>query len=202
MKRVVLLFVLFFFSMPNLVADSAQQPLDMLRGPIDQVISILKDPQYQDEGQNDVKMEKIWNIIRELFDFTEMGKRSLARNWGSFTPQQRKEFSQVFAKFLGNTYIHKIQKDYKNEEVIYEKQEMVTKAKAIVKTKVIRDTLEIPVNYRMLIRHGVWRVYDVNIEGVSLVKNYRSQFGKILMRKSPAQLIERLRENVKKQKKG
>lgn len=202
MKKIILILVFLFVAMPPLVAHSAQQPLDALQGPIDQIVTILNDPQYNDAAHKDVEREKIWEIIRKLFDFTEMAKRSLARNWRSFTPEQRKRFSGVFAEFLGNTYLDKIQKGYQNERVIYVKQERVTETKALVRTKIVRENLETPVNYSMRLREGAWRVYDVNIEGVSLVKNYRTQFGKILLNKSPDQLIERLKDKVKKQRKG
>ena len=201
MKKIIVILVFLFIGIPSLVAHSAQQPLDALQGPIDQVIAILNDPQYQDVTHKDLERQKIWKIIRELFDFTEMAKRSLARNWRTFTPEQRKRFSGIFAEFLGNTYLDKMQKGYQNERVIYMKQEMVTDSKALVKTKILRENLEMPVNYSMRMRKGTWKVYDVNIEGVSLVKNYRTQFGKILLKKTPDQLIERLKEKVKKQRK-
>ncbi|MBN1843825.1 MAG: ABC transporter substrate-binding protein [Deltaproteobacteria bacterium] len=200
MKKIIPVLVVLLIGMPSL-AQSAQ-PLDALRGPIDSIISVLNDPQYQDSAKRDVEREKIWEIIFKLFDFTEMAKRTLARNWRGFTPQERKEFTQVFAEFLGNTYIDKIQKDYQEEKVVYVKEEMVTDSKALVKTKIVRETLEIPVNYGMKLRDGVWKVYDVNIEGVSLVKNYRTQFNKILLSKSASHLIERLKKKIEQQKEG
>lgn len=200
MKKIIPILVVLLIGTSSL-AQSAQ-PLDALRGPVDNIISVLNDPQYEDSAKRDVEREKIWKIIRKLFDFTEMAKRTLARNWRSFTPQERKEFTQVFAEFLGNTYIDKIQKDYREETVVYVKQETVTDSKALVTTKIVRETLEIPVNYSMKLRDGVWRVYDVNIEGVSLVKNYRTQFNKILLSKSASHLIERLKKKIEQQKQG
>lgn len=200
MKKIIPILVVLLIVIPSL-AQSAQ-PLDALRGPVDSIISVLNDPQYQDSAKRDFEREKIWEIIRKLFDFTEMAKRTLARNWRSFTPQERKEFTQVFGEFLGNTYISKIQKDYKKEMVVYVKEEMVTDSKALVKTKIVREALEIPVNYGMKLHDGVWRVYDVNIEGVSLVKNYRTQFNKILLSKPPSHLIERLKKKIEQQKQG
>ncbi len=199
MKKVTRWLVFGLFGMFAASVSGAQEPLEALRGPITEVVSVLQNPQYQEGGQVEAGREKIWSVIGELFDFTEMAKRSLARNWRAFSPVERKEFSQVFARFLGNTYLDKIQKDYRNEEVMFGKQEMLNSTKALVKTTVMRDTVEIPVDYKMLNRGGAWRVYDVNIEGVSLVKNYRTQFGKILMRKSPAELIDRLRKKVAEQ---
>lgn len=181
-------------------AYAALEPLEALRGPIDKVVSILKDSQHQNTSKAESERERLWDTMRGLFNFTEMAKRTLARNWRRFAPQQRKAFSEVFGKFLGNTYLNKIQKGYQNEKVVYLGQQKVSDSRAIVKTKIVRENVEIPVNYSMKTCKGAWRVYDVNIEGVSLVKNYRSQFNKLLMKNSPAQLIERLKKKVEKQK--
>ncbi len=202
MKKIIPLFVLLFVGLFSVSSDCGQQPLDALRGPINEVISILKDPKYEDASQKDLEREQLWAAMRKLFDFTEMAKRSLARNWKAFAPEQRKEFSEVFGEFLGNAYLNKIQKDYQDEEVVYGKQEILTDTKAVVKTKIIRETVEIPVDYSMKARNGAWRVYDVNIEGVSMIKNYRTQFNKILATKSPTELIERLKKKIEKQKQG
>ncbi|MBW2108370.1 MAG: ABC transporter substrate-binding protein [Deltaproteobacteria bacterium] len=179
----------------------AQEPMDALRGPIDRVISILKDPQYQDPSKQALERERLWEAMHDLFNFTDMAKRTLARNWKRFSPPERKSFVTVFREFLGNNYLDKIQKGYKNEKVVYLEQQMLSPDKALVKTKIIREDIEIPVHYRMKMYRGGWRAYDVNIEGVSLVKNYRTQFNKLLMKGSPAELIERLKRKIEKQKK-
>jgi len=175
------------------------EPMDALKEPVEQVISLLKEPQYQDETQKDIQRDKIWEVIKKVFDFTEMAKRALARNWQKFTPEEQKEFADLFAELLGNTYIGKIQGGYEDEKVVYLSQQMVTASKAYVKTKILRNSMDIPVAYSMLEQNGSWKVYDVNIEGVGLVKNYRTQFDKILMKDSPAQLIERLKKKIELQ---
>lgn len=177
------------------------EPLDALRGPVEQVLSILKDSRDQNGDSKSVKRGKIRDITHKIFDYTEMSKRALARNWRNFTPRERKEFRDVFAELLENTYIDKIQGEYQDEKVIYLSQELVTAEKALVKTKILRENIDIPVNYSMRMRNETWRIYDVNIEGVSLVKNYRTQFNKILLKESPAQLIERLKKKITQQEK-
>lgn len=172
---------------------SGKEPLDELRQPIDMVIEILRDPLYRDEAKKKLQREKIWDVIRTHFDFLEISKRSLARNWLVFTPKERKEFTEVFGDFLGEIYIDKLQGEFQDEKVVYVGQEMVSDSKALVKTTVIRKTAEIPMNYSMLKNNDGWKIYDVNIEGVSLVQNYRTQFNQTLSKESPAQLIERLR---------
>ena len=103
--------------------------------------------------------------MRKAFDFTELSGRALAANWKTLNPQQRKEFSEVFSEVLGNTYLDKIQGGYRDEKVEYIGQEMVSDTKAVVKTKIIREKGEIPVDYSMRLKNDNWKVYDVQVEG-------------------------------------
>ena len=178
------------------------EPLDALKVPVDQVLGILKDPQYQDAARKDVQREKIWETIRQAFDFEIMGKLALARNWKKFNLPQRKEFTGLFAELLERTYVDKIQGGYEEENVLYLGQKMVSDSKARVATKILRNSIDIPIVYSMVKRNDVWKVYDVKIEGVSLIKNYRTQFGHILAKDSPAQLIERLKKKIELRKKN
>ncbi len=198
-RFVPIFFVLLIMGMSAMAHST--EPLDALRGPVEQVLSILKDSRDQNGDSKSVKREKIREITRKIFDYTEMSKRALARNWRNFTPRERKEFRDLFAELLENTYIDKIQGEYQDEKVIYLSQELVTAEKALVKTKILRQNIDIPVNYSMRMRNETWRIYDVNIEGVSLVKNYRTQFSEILLKESPAQLIERLKKKITQQEK-
>lgn len=177
------------------VAHSAQ-PLDSLKRSMDQGIVILKDPRYQDATDKELQRKKMWETIQKIFDFTEIAKRTLARNWRNFTPQQRQEFTDRFAELLKNTYLDRIQGKFEDEKVIYLSQDMITDSKALVKTKLLRKNKEIPIDYSMRLRNDTWRIYDVRVEGVSMVKNYRTQFNKILLNGSPAKLIERLKEKL------
>lgn len=198
MRRLTFVLLLLCIFTPNLARS--EKPLTIIEMRIDQLINILKNPQYQEMAQKDLLRKKIWEIIREVFDFREMAKRALAHNWKKFTKEQREEFSRLFSELLSNTYIGKIQRGYRDEKVVYLTQKMVTDSKALVKTKVLRQGMEIPVFYSMVKRNETWRVYDINIEGVGLVKNYRSQFSKILLKRSPAQLIEMLKEKIEQEK--
>ncbi len=200
MRKIVPILFLFLMTVSSL-AHGDEQPLDVLKGGVEEALTILKDPQYEGISRKEEQSEKIWQVIRKIFDLREMAKRTLARNWKRFTPQQRTEFSEVFGEFLGNNYLRKIQGGYKGEKVIYLSQEMISGSKAQVKTKILRETIEIPVNYRMLKRSETWKVYDVVIEGVSLMKNYRRQITKLLMKESPDQVIERLKKKIDQQEK-
>jgi phospholipid transport system substrate-binding protein len=176
--------------------SAATSPLEALKIPVETVLGLLKDPKYKDPDQRQQQRDKIFAITRKLFDYTEMSKRALARNWKSFSPQEQLQFVDVFADHLSNSYMDKVQGEYKGETVVFLGQEMVADGKALVTTKVERQPSDISVDYSMLLVDNVWRVYDVNIEGVSLIKNYRSQFDQILVKETPAQLIERLKKKV------
>lgn len=199
-KKIIVFLVLMFFASISFSADLS--PIDSLKGPVDQGLSLLKNPKYMDASQRKDQRDKMWEIIRKAFDFTELGGRTLAVNWKKFSPQQRKEFTDVFAEVLGNAYLDKIQAEYKGENVDYVNQEIVSDNKAVVNTKIKRANEEISVNYSMILKENGWKVYDVKIEGISLVQNYRSQFNEILSKETPDELIKRLNKKLKEQEKG
>jgi phospholipid transport system substrate-binding protein len=178
----------------------SSQPMDVLKPPIDAVIKILNAPEYKSGGNRSAQRKAIWKIVKGLFDFEEISRRAVARNWRRFSDAQKKEFAEVFSQFLGNTYIDKIQGEYHNEKIVYVDQDVFEGRYAEVRTKIVRESLQIPVYYRMMKESdGQWKVYDVIVEGVSLVKNYRTQFASILRKEKPEQLIERLKKKLAEQ---
>ena len=174
---------------------SAQEikPIDALRGPLDSALAILQDPRYRSGSEREAQKERLWEIIRKVFDFEGITMLAVGQNWKLFSPEQKKVFTDVFTTRLGNSYLNKIQGSFNNERVEFLSQEMLSATKARVKTKIIREVDSIPVDYSVRPVDGAWRIYDVVIEGVSLVANYRSQFNDILSKDSPAVLIERVR---------
>lgn len=193
--------IVFVFILVLPCSAYSMEPVDALKGPMDQVFKLLQDPLYQDASQKDLQREKIWNVVSGIFDFTEMAKRTLTRNWKKFSPEQRKEFTHLFAELLGNTYIGRMQGEYEGDKIFFQDQKKISNSKARVKTKILRGSIDIPIVYSMLNRNGTWKIYDVNLEGVSLVKNYRTQFNKILMKNPPSLLIERLKKKIELQEK-
>jgi len=182
---------------------SAQEvkPIDALRGPLDSALAILQDPRYRMAKEKEAQKEKLWEIIRRVFDFEGITMLAVGQNWKLFSPEQKKEFTDVFTTRLGNSYLNKIQGTFNNERVEFLSQEMLSSTKARVKTKIIREVDSIPVDYSVRPVDGAWRIYDVVIEGVSLVANYRSQFNDILSKDSPDVLIERVRsQNIAQEK--
>jgi phospholipid transport system substrate-binding protein len=171
----------------------AVKPIEALRGPLDSAIAILQDPRYRIPAEKEAQKEKLWVLIRQVFDFEGISMLAVGQNWKLFSPEQKKVFTDVFTTRLGNSYLNKIQGSFNNEKVEFLSEEALSPAKYIVKTKIIREVDSIPVDYRVRQVDGVWRIYDVLVEGVSLVANYRSQFNDILSKDSPDVLIERVR---------
>ena len=176
------------------------EPIAVIKAPIDAVIAILNDPRYMASGTKSDQRKEIWKVINPMFDFQEISRRAVARHWSDFSAGEKTEFIDVFAQFLGNTYIDKIQGEYHNEQVIYLDQVLHADQYAEVRTQLVRETIDIPVNYRLIKdQSGQWKVYDIIVEGVSLVKNYRTQFADILRKETPAQLIQRLNQKLQEQ---
>lgn len=179
----------------------ANDPIEVVKERINNGIALLRDPQYSSPDKKEIQREKIWETVEKAFDFTEVSARALAADWKRFTPEEQKEFTIVFTELLKNTYLDKVQGEYHNEEVVFLGQDMISEDKAVVKTKVLREKIEIPMDYSVRLKDNDWKIYDINIEGVSLVKNYRVQFKDILSKEKPAQLIQRLREKNEQHKK-
>ncbi|MEW6388074.1 MAG: ABC transporter substrate-binding protein [Thermodesulfobacteriota bacterium] len=196
MRRVLgkTLITLFILSLILPVAGAwAGPPTDTVKGVVDEVIRLLKDPALKAPAQRKQRRQLIKQAIDRHFDYEEMAKRSLGATWGSLSRSQRQEFVSLFAELLEASYADKIEK-YHDEKVAYtgESQEADY---AEVRTQLVRKNDKIPMNYRMLDK-SKWMVYDVVIEGVSLVNNYRSQFGRIIRESGYQGLLKRLRTKV------
>lgn len=198
MRKIIYVLIPFFFF--TALPAYAVGPMDELKGPIDRVIDILKDPQYNDESKKDSQHDKMWGIIKSVFDFDKISQLALAKYRKKFNKEQMETFTEEFTELLGNTYIKKIQGEFKNEKVKYLKEKIDKKGRATVKTVIVRESVEVPIDYKMWKKSEKWRIFDVKVEGVSLVKNYRTQFSKILFKETPDQLIERIKN--KNQNKG
>jgi phospholipid transport system substrate-binding protein len=131
-----------------------------------------------------------------MFDFREFSRRVLAAHWKDFTPSQREVFIRLFADFLGRFYMGQLQEKYKDERLIYVSQEMISAGRALVRVKVVWKSQEIPVDLRMIKREEQWKVYDIEVLGISAVRNYRAQFRSLLSKETPAQVIERMKIKI------
>ena len=175
----------------------AGAPLETVKGHVTQVLDVLRDPSLKAESAKKVKKEKIQTIAEKMFDFAELSKRTLAQNWSRFDPDQQKEFVSLYTALLRDTYTNKIM-TYTDEKIVFGSEVELTKNTFEVRSTVKRNAGDIPINYRVMLKDGSWRVYDVVIEGVSLINNYRSQFREILANKPPESLLETLRKKVSK----
>lgn len=181
--------VLFLF----LARDAwAGPPTEQLKTHIDQVIKILEDPALKADGKVRERRAAVRKVANDTFDFAETAKRSLARHWQGRTDKEREEFVQLFADLLERSYISKIEL-YGGEKIQYS-SERLDGDYATVSTKIVtKQGQEVPVDYRMLRRGDRWLVYDVSIEGVSLISNYRTQFNKIIQTSSYGELVKKMR---------
>ena len=186
--------VLFLFSLP--VYDGA--PLNTTQVNVNKVLDVLRDPKLKSESAKETKKQKLRSIYKGMFNEIEFSKRTLARNWNKLNTAQQGEFVQLFEQVLEKAYIDKIL-SYTNEKIDFYKESMNSETQAEVQTKVITSSKEIPIFYRLILKDGAWKVYDVVVENVSLVLNYRTQFNDILAKDTPEQLLEVLRKKVKEQ---
>lgn len=166
---------------------------DQLQAAVERVLKIVQDPELQTPASADRRRSQIRHVAREIFDFDEMAKRALARHWAARTPEQRKRFTQVFADLLEASYVDKIEA-YGGEKIVY-LPELADGDTATVRSKLVtKRGTEVPIDYRMLRDGSRFRVYDVSIEGVSLVSNYRTQFNKIVTTSSFEELLRKMEQ--------
>jgi len=170
----------------------AGDPTNLMKQTIDKVIDILKNKELKKAEKTNERRTAIRKVVGERFDFEEMAKRSLALHWKKRTPEERKEFVPLFSDLLERSYIKKIE-GYTDEKFLYT-DEKIDVDYAVVNTRIItKRNVEIPIEYRLLNKNGKWEVYDVVIEGVSLVNNYRNQFNKIIRKDSYEELVKRMK---------
>jgi phospholipid transport system substrate-binding protein len=173
----------------------AGEPTNQIKETVDEVINILNNKDLKKPENRKIRSDKIREVVNKRFDFAEMAKRSLGIYWRQRTPEEQKEFVSLFSDLLEDTYIRKIER-YEHEKVTYV-GETVDGAYATVKTVIITaKEVEIPVNYKIFKSANKWEVYDVIVEGVSLVNNYRTQFYQIMGSGSYADLVKKLKAKV------
>ena len=194
MRILAYIFLILVTAVPAL--SLAGEPLEDLRRGVDKGILILEDPRYEDASLKKVQQQKLWEVTLQIFDFREFSRRVLASHWKKFTPEQRNQFSQTFAEFLGKFYLGRVQNKYNGEKIFYVNQKIISKSKALVDIKVLWKNVEVPIELRMKKKQGTWKVYDLSALGVSAVSNYRAQFNWMLQNKTPDQVINTLKERI------
>jgi phospholipid transport system substrate-binding protein len=186
-----------FFCLGSLAA--AGQITDNLKLVVDKVLTILKDPAYAAPDKKNERNKLIHETASGTFDWEEMARRTLGPHWRELTPQQQKQFIDIFVDFLERTYISKIDlflqesKDFSAKNISYLQETIEQESYALVETKILLNDKELPLNYKLINKNGKWVVYDLTIEGVGLVANYRTQFNDILANGSFNTLIDKLK---------
>lgn len=170
---------------------------EMVETQVNKVLKTLAEPGFKDQTK-EAKIDKIRSIVNEIFDYTELSKRTLGREWAKFNAPQQGEFVKLFSDLLEKTYADRLL-SYSDEKVVFEKESLLREGQAEVTSNVLTgDGKKIPLDYRLIQKDGNWRVYDVIIEGISLVKNYRDQFRDILVKDSPEEVLKMLRDKAAK----
>ena len=170
----------------------AGAPTDQVKSGTDQVLKIIQDPALKGADKTPVRRQQLRTVADQVFDWQETGKRALGRHWQPLTPEQRQQFSSLFADLVERSYVGKIEL-YSGEKIIYA-GDTIEGDQATVKTKLItKSQTEIPIDYRMQKEGDRWRVYDVLIEGVSLVGNYRTQFNRVIQQTGYDDLVKKMK---------
>jgi phospholipid transport system substrate-binding protein len=193
MKKYSILVVFLLFAVPN--GLFAAEPMDTVKTNIEKVLSVLKNPALQGESAVSAKKEEIRKISDIMFHWPQLSKMTLGKNWDALSAEQQQEFIRLFKEILEAAYIDKILA-YKDEKIDYVSNQALSETKSEVETKIVSGSSPVSIKYRLVNLGGRWGVYDVIVEGVSLAKNYRTQFRDILSKQSPADLIETLRKKV------
>lgn len=175
----------------------AAAPMETIETGVNKVIAKLSQPGFKDQAK-DVQISQLSELINTIFDFRELSIRTLGREWKKMNADQQKEFTQLFRELLQGVYADRLLA-YSDQKVIFDKETMLKQGSAEVQSYLqTSDGKKIPLFYRLTDKSGDWKVYDVIIEGVSMVKNYRTQFREILTKDSPEKLLQILRDKTSK----
>jgi len=174
------------------IAAADASPTDTVRGSVDSILTLLQNKEL-DQATRRKEMRK---VINGRFDFRAMSQRTLATNWKKASKEQQQEFVQLFAQLIENTYIGRVEA-YTDEKVDYPGEKVKGK-KAVVETLILTASADIPINYKVYQKkNGEWWVYDVIIEGISLISNYRSSYQEIVKKEGIDGLIAKMKDKIK-----
>lgn len=195
-QRIVLLWIVVFFALLAIPQKAlAGIPTEQLKNTTDKILAVVTDPALKDPSKSADRRKLIRKAVDERFDWEELSRRALGRHWARRSDEERKTFVELFGQLLERTYLDRVE-GYSGEQVSYV-GETVDGEYAIVEARILTaQRTEVPVLYRMRQRGDSWMVYDIVIEGVSLVANYRNQFQSILARSSYEELVRLLKDRV------
>jgi phospholipid transport system substrate-binding protein len=192
-----LVFATFLVTWLEPLVARAGEATDAIKGTIDEVLRTLADKDLKQPAKHNERRQILEKVVGERFDYREMSRRALGAPWNNLSDKEKDEFVSLFQTLLVNTYADKIE-SYTGEGVHYINERREKDDFAEVRTKVLTGKTDIPLDYRLIKKDSSWRVYDVVVDGVSLVNNYRGQFSKILRTDSYADLVDQLRKKSDK----
>lgn len=191
LKNLTLTLLLLSASLTVPYSNAAQSPTQTVQSAVDAILGIVTDPALEKEE----KRAQMRAIINERFDFRAMSQRTLATNWKKASEEEQQRFVELFAMLIQNSYIGKVEA-YTSETVEYPAEDIKGRL-AVVDTLIITSSKEIPVSYKVYEKNGEWLVYDVIIEGVSLISSYRSSYREIVKKDGFSGLFARMEEKLK-----
>jgi len=177
---------------------ASSEPMAQLKVSVDGIVDILKREELKGPEKYDERQRLIWEVAYEMFDFREMAKSSLGKNWNNISAEERDQFVELFSSLVKKRYIGKIN-DYTDQEIVYTKQ-LIKKNRAMVYSLIIDKGTEIPIIYKLKANQNKWFIYDMKIENVSMVLNYRRDFDSVIRKEKFAGLLERINQQLEKQK--
>lgn len=192
--RVIVLSLLLLLSYLLLPAPSgADGPTEQVRATVEKVLAIVRNPNLRSEAQKENLRAQLAKVIYPRFDFAQMAKRSLGPHWGRRTSEEQREFVKIFSALLEKSYVDRIE-SFTSQIILYTREVQDTNY-AEVDTKIVTDNREgLSINYKLHSVNSEWKVYDLVIENISLVNNYRSQFDRVIARSSFEDLVRIMKE--------
>ena len=185
------LLLLFFYVFPS--RASAGAPTEQIRASVDKVLAILRNPQLKSPAKAKERRDQLRQVISARFDFAEMARRSLGSQWRRLGPKEQEEFVRIFTDLLERAYIDRIE-SYSNEKFVYSR-ENVDKNFAELESRIVTQKgEEFSIHYKAYLVNDEWKVYDVVVENISLINNYRSQFSRVITNSSYEELVRRMKE--------
>ena len=174
------------------IASAEMSPLESIRGSVDNILTLLQNKELDQA----TRREEMRKVINGRFDFRAMSQRTLATNWKKASREQQDEFVQLFSQLIENTYIGRVEA-YTDEKVDYPGEKIKGK-KGVVETLILTASADIPINYKVYQKkNGEWWVYDVIIEGISLISNYRSSYQEIVKKEGFDGLIAKMKDKIR-----
>lgn len=177
-RKMIILAIVVIFGLLCPSGVFAEKPIKTVEQQVNKVLDALRDPSVTGESDAQAMKDRIWTIAENMFDFSVVSRMTLGKKWKKLDASQQQEFTKLFSQVLANVYMDRVL-SYSDEKVAFDNEKLLSKKKAQVDTRVITKSGDIPISYRLYDSGSGWKVYDVVIEGISMVRNYRGQFRQI-----------------------